>query len=1070
MKKLVLIAVSLLCLSVVCTEREDTDASEVWRRTFEPRLIGTRAYQRCETVRLQADQIVPKTVCGVAPPATRDACDDVINTREEAARMLATRPPCIDRAIGALQRYAQTDPLAASDLAAAYSVRAQREDRPLDLLRALASAEQAMATARDQPAARFNYALIQQALGFTEEAIDAWDRFLELDRSSEWAEEARRHQERLVHLRALDASQRWENHRAALPGMLRSGDRAALARLIQPFPRSAWIYFEEEVLPRWAEEPTEARLREARLYAEELSRRTQDRYALDAVAALERGGTDLREGHRFHRDAIRADRAHNPGAEELFRKAAALLERGGSPVQFSARIGHAIWLSFLKPAPAYQLSRAVEERVGHYPHFESAVRANRAYFLYRQDRYVEALTQYETALARFEELGDLESASSLYSSTLGLYRILGQIELASRAAFLGRNYAIRLPDPQRRNRYLGEAALFALEHAYGAVARSYQNASVRVLEHELASATRPDVADNLRRNLAIALRSRAGILAKLDRFDLATEDLERAIQYGPHDIDGPTSRALQARIEEVRAIALLPRDAEGAVRAFTAAIDLAGQDEYSTFRANLFAQRAGALRNLGRGADAELDLREALRLVRAEEAVILEKRQLGKDEEIWASYFSRFDDTYQVLIRHLVEDGRPEEAFAIAEQARAYEPMNLLLSFGVVARSFHGQLGPEQTLSLADIQQHLPIGTFLVQYAVLDDRTYAWIIGPDTFVLRELNARRTDVVRWSEELQEAVHRRDPVLFETTLEAAHEGLVARVLAEVRPPSPGPVRLVIVPDGAMHGLPFAALRNGRSGRHLIQDAALSIAPSASFHVHSVLRDRELPRSTHPSALLIGNPDLDPGLARAHLLEPLRGAEREVTRIAQDYAPQATVRMGNDATMEEFLRLATQNDIVHVAAHGLVNERVPFRSSLVLAKTAHSEGRMDAEMLLRQLKTDRTRLMVLSACSSAGGLPVGSQGVAPLVRPILSAGVPGVIGTLWDIDDATSAELMVSFHRHYRRGDDAAIALQRAQVEMLTEKPGIAAAMTWAPFQVIGHASSPFAAPDNNRGEPP
>lgn len=1069
MKRVAVIAVSLLCLSVVCTEREDTNASEVWR-TFEPRLVGTREYRPCQVVRPEANEIVPKTVCGAPPATTRDACDDVINTRQEAARMLATRPPCIDHAIRALQRYTQTDPLAASDLAAAHYVRAQREDRPLDLLRALGSAEQAMATARDEPAARFNYALIQQALGFTEEAIAAWERFLELDRSSEWAEEARSHQGRLLHLRTLDASQRWEKHRAALPGMLRSGDRSAVARLIQPFPRSAWTYFEEEVLPAWAEEPSGQHPREARLYAEELSRLTQDRYALDAVAAIERGGSDLRQGHRVHREAIRANRARKPEAEELFRRAASLLERGGSPARLSAEIGHAIWLAILEPARAYELTQATEERAGRYPHLVTQVRANRAYFLYLQNQHVEALTQYEAALARFAELGDAESVGSLHSSTLGLYRILGQTDLASRAAFLGRNYAIRLPDPQRRNRYLGEAALFALELGYGAVARSYQNASVRALENELGAATRSDVAESLRHNLAIALRSRAGILAKLDRFDLATEDLEWAIQYGPPpEIEDPTFRALQARIEEVRAIALRPRDPEGAVQAFTAAIELAGQDEYSTFRANLFAQRAGALRDLGRDADAEPDLHEALRLVREEEAGMLEKRQPGNAEEIWTSYFSRFDETYQVLIRHLVDDDRPEEAFASAEQARAYEPMDLLLRFGVVARDFRDQLGPAQTLSLARIQQHLPQGTFLVEYAVLDDRTYAWIIGPDTFVLRELPARRSDVARWSEELQDSVHRRDPVLFETTLNAAHEGLIAQILTEIRRRSAGPLRLVIIPDGAMHGLPFAALRNGASGPYLIQEASISIAPSASFYVHSVLRDRELPRSPHPSALLFGNPDLDPGLAKAHLLEPLRGAEREITRIGQDYAPRATVRMGSDATMEEFLRLAAQNDVVHVAAHGLVNERMPFRSSLVLARTVHSDGLMDAETLLRRLKTDRTRLMVFSACSSAGGLPVGSQGVAPLVRPILSAGVPGVIGTLWDIDDATSAELMVSFHRHYRQGD-AAIALQRAQVEMLTEKPGIAPAMTWAPFQVIGHASSPFAAPDSNRGEPP
>ena len=171
---------------------------------------------------------------------------------------------------------------------------------------------------------------------------------------------------------------------------------------------------------------------------------------------------------------------------------------------------------------------------------------------------------------------------------------------------------------------------------------------------------------------------------------------------------------------------------------------------------------------------------------------------------------------------------------------------------------------------------------------------------------------------------------------------------------------------------------------------------------------------------------------------------------------------------ATVAEFLRLAPQSEIVEVAAHGIVNGRMPTRSALLLAPDAQHNGALDAETLLKQLHAKQTRLMVLSACSSAGGLPVGPDGVAPLVRPILAAGIPGVVGTLSYVDDPTSAELMVSFHRHYRQGSDAALALHDAQVEMATKQG--ANALNWAPFQLIGYASSPFPDPNTNRGEPP
>jgi CHAT domain-containing protein len=105
-------------------------------------------------------------------------------------------------------------------------------------------------------------------------------------------------------------------------------------------------------------------------------------------------------------------------------------------------------------------------------------------------------------------------------------------------------------------------------------------------------------------------------------------------------------------------------------------------------------------------------------------------------------------------------------------------------------------------------------------------------------------------------------------------------------------------------------------------------------------------------------------------------------------------------------------------------------------------------------------RTRLVVLGACSTAGGTSVGPQGLAPLVRPLIAANVPAVVGTLWNVkDNATTTELLVSFHCHYRHGDDVAQALRQAQLEMLRKQEP---ATTWAAFQVVGYAESPWPHP--------
>ena len=177
--------------------------------------------------------------------------------------------------------------------------------------------------------------------------------------------------------------------------------------------------------------------------------------------------------------------------------------------------------------------------------------------------------------------------------------------------------------------------------------------------------------------------------------------------------------------------------------------------------------------------------------------------------------------------------------------------------------------------------------------------------------------------------------------------------------------------------------------------------------------------------------------------------------------------------EATIPHFLERARASTIIHVAAHSIVNAQSASRSYILLAPAANEPGPLEAQALVTRLSLDHTRLVVLSTCSSAGGLPIGAEGVAPFVRPLIGAGVPAVVGTLWNVEDATAEELLVSFHRHYREGHDAAVALQLAQVGLLTknnDNPGFRPVLAWAPFQVIGHGSSPFAPTPQHKEKPP
>jgi CHAT domain-containing protein len=268
-------------------------------------------------------------------------------------------------------------------------------------------------------------------------------------------------------------------------------------------------------------------------------------------------------------------------------------------------------------------------------------------------------------------------------------------------------------------------------------------------------------------------------------------------------------------------------------------------------------------------------------------------------------------------------------------------------------------------------------------------------------------------------------------------------------------PAPARLVIVPDGPLHAIPFAALRDSATKQHLVENYVIEYAPSAALYLSSLARNRELRASSPPTVLVVGDP-----------LHDLAGAKEEAEEIARMYGTKPLI--GGEATVDAFFRNVRRSDIIHLAMHAVVNPEVPAHSTLRFAPSPAHSGALTAEELVKDLRLDHTRLAVLAACSSAGGLPVGPEGIAPLVRPILTAGVPAVIGSLSNVTDATAKDLLVSFHQHYRNSGDAAAALRAAQLEALRSgSPARESGLWWAMFEVIGHNAP---ADENDKGEPP
>ena len=1060
------------------------------QRLTEPSLSGFTRWRSC-TKTLPPGNVVETVDCGEANlPAefvslAISECEGKMTSAKETVRVLAYAKVCTDIAVEKLEEFARehADATLLSDLSGAYIVRAQRKNQPADFVRALDAADRAVALDGQLPAARFNRALAQEALGFTDDALASWDA-LRSDKDAPWRDEASQHYTRLLAGRSRSAATQWKNNKTLLPDAAAAGDRKAVRAMIASYHTLAQRYVEEEVLLAWADasiahrtDEAERQLALAEMIAGELNTLSPngDRYLLDSVARIRlrddsRTARLLEQGHLLLGAARDRSRTLTGSFEDKYRRSADLLAAADSPMQLAAMAGLAWALTVANRFDeAWSVLDQIEDSAkrNHYPSLLGRAYAARGYLRMTQGYDLDALTEYGNAKEIFDANGDLENAGTVQTYFIGLFRRIGHEELTWRAVFQSRHYVPNLVEAQIRHVNTGECALSALALGYPAIALRYQNIAVQMLENEASRATGSNLG-YLRRNMGVARRTRALIEASLANRDRTLEtaveaDLAEASRLMEDSGEDPINIGFRARIAEVQARGMANKDRGKAIAVLTGAIQLASRTHYRSLIASLLTQRARLYRLEGQTSASINDLEAAIRLLREEErAAVKTQAPPSESERLWSALFSRSQEAYRELVHHYVEQGADAVAFGYAEKARAYEPLQLLLKRADLPDEFRALIHADEPLDYETVKRVLPAATYLLAYSVHDDVTHVWIFGKNFAERRTLSAGETQIRAWTRAIHKYASNHNDAAFLAALATPYDHLFATPLDVVGRRDRN-ARIVIVPDRSMHGLPFSGLR--RDGHYLIEKHPLSVQGSATLYAYSLAQDRHLPRDASQSVLLFADPRFNEKLDIAENLPRLGAARREAQQIHDLYAGIARVDppyMDERATVPALLELAPQNAIIHIAAHGISNPDAPSRSFLLLAPAEDGDsGVIDAERLLRQLQLTRTRLAVLSACSSAGGTPVGPEGLAPLVRPLLAAGVPGMAGTLWDVgDDQATKDLMVRFHTHYRDGYAADVALQKAQIEMIHHpSAGHRTPRGWSAFQFIGYASSPF-----------
>jgi CHAT domain-containing protein len=328
----------------------------------------------------------------------------------------------------------------------------------------------------------------------------------------------------------------------------------------------------------------------------------------------------------------------------------------------------------------------------------------------------------------------------------------------------------------------------------------------------------------------------------------------------------------------------------------------------------------------------------------------------------------------------------------------------------------------------------------VLEYVVTADTAFLLVVtrsGTTARVdARRLPASLAALRAAAETLRSSIAARD-----LTAKAAARDLYRLVLA----PAPAEVRaarhLVIVPDGFLWHVPFHALVD-EQGRALIETAVVSYAPSL---VSLDARAAQPRAADAPRLLAMG--------VAGEGREAIPEAEQQVHAIAAIYgAGRSTALVGREATEARFRRDAPLHSVVHLAAHGVLDERAPLYSHLVVAPDAGDDGLLEAwEMQTVRLDAD---LVVLAACETARGRIAPGEGVIGPMWALLAAGTRALVVSQWRVEARSTAALMTGLHRGLAARRPAAEALRDASLAVM-RTPGRAHPYYWAGFMLVGRA---------------
>lgn len=438
----------------------------------------------------------------------------------------------------------------------------------------------------------------------------------------------------------------------------------------------------------------------------------------------------------------------------------------------------------------------------------------------------------------------------------------------------------------------------------------------------------------------------------------------------------------------------------------------------------------------------------------------------GVDPKLLQAEKRRLQNISQIQTRLSTEPLTAEEIRTLTNRLEDYEDkLNNIRAEIRKGNPSYAQLKFPSVVTLKQVQASLTKDEYLLEFILSKTNSYLWLISKDKCEWVQLPGQKT-LVFWINRYLKVLSQ--PPGISAPLNVYGQKLTKLLLGPVLTQLPDKAHLIIIPDGELHYLPFETLILSNSSLkrdYFIEHYSIHYASSAS--VALFLKQRLQPSNYAFDLLAFGDPVFASKDSTSNLVEQFyttRGlrlkrlfhSSQEVESIAQLFPQDRTRLYLRSLATEENMKAedGTLYRIIHFATHGMIDEKNPGRSCIVL--TIDTDPTEDGFLQVQEifdLKL-KAQLVTLSACQTGKGKLVRGEGVVGFAQAFYYSGAQSLLLSLWPVTDQSTALLMRNFYSFLEKSYSAPEALRKAKLKFIhNSNRSLRHPYYWAPFVLRG-----------------